>query len=186
LHRRLLSSYRRFIRRCPFFFFSFSFLTLDHVVMNHQNHTRTNGIMRPCSLQVLFTRRRRHPLPGVVYSERSGDSVESISTAATASRTTTSPWVVDLQVPESISTAAAAAMAVTFPWSVDLRLPSRSRFRQGRLHRPTLPNLLPRRHKADRSKSGSTSRRSATAVPSGYVYRTLPHSFQRFNHLFFI
>jgi hypothetical protein len=87
LHRRLLSRYRRFIRRCHFFFFSFLFLLsryrrfirqcpflsfllnlacgifaslgsenvykdmlnnmvslIDHVVMNHQNQTRTNGI----------------------------------------------------------------------------------------------------------------------------------------------
>jgi hypothetical protein len=59
--------YRRFIRRCLFFFFPFSFLTcgifasmgprnvykdmlnnmvspIDHVIMNHQNQTRTNGI----------------------------------------------------------------------------------------------------------------------------------------------
>jgi hypothetical protein len=102
-----------------------------------------------------------------------GYSPESISTAA--ARTATSPWFVDLWAPESILTA--VAMAVTHPWSVDLRFPSRSRFRQGRLHRPTLRNLLPRRHKADRSKGGSTSRRSATAVPSGvYSVRFLIRS----------
>jgi hypothetical protein len=67
LHRCLLSRYRRFIRRCPLFSYSFSFWHLinrlssqfdmwyfgilgnnmvspiDHVVMNHQNYTRTNG-----------------------------------------------------------------------------------------------------------------------------------------------
>jgi hypothetical protein len=77
LHRHLLSMYRRFIWRCPLFFFSFSFFDpwkidyllnlacgnlaslaprnvykdmlnnmvslIDHVVMNHQNQTRTNG-----------------------------------------------------------------------------------------------------------------------------------------------
>jgi hypothetical protein len=77
LHRRLLSRYRRFIRRCPLFFFFLVFdpwkidyllnlvcgnlaslgprnvykdmlnnmvSPIDHVVMNHQNQTRTNGI----------------------------------------------------------------------------------------------------------------------------------------------
>jgi hypothetical protein len=67
VHRRLLLGYHRFIRRCLFFFFLFSYLAcgifaslgprnvykdmlnnmvspIDHVVMNHENHTRTNGI----------------------------------------------------------------------------------------------------------------------------------------------
>jgi hypothetical protein len=74
LHWRFLYRYHRFIRWCPFFFFSLFFLPLknrhlacgilaslgsrnvykdmlnnmvspiDHVVMNHQNKTRTNGL----------------------------------------------------------------------------------------------------------------------------------------------